>query len=112
MLNLIITIKYKYLQPLIAQSAGYVEHIDFISADRWDPQRMSWYDIKQSDGQVLLMLDIWGMQGNPSLSSLPGSLWFGVVVPDSFLSLGQIELNSIPMLNWTAWNRKVLTLKL
>ena len=43
------------------------------------------------------------------MGTLPGPLWPGVVVPDRFLSMGQIELNCLLMLNWTAWNRTVLT---
>ena len=45
------------------------------------------------------MLKLWGMQSIPSLPSLPGLLWFGVIAPDLVLSIGQIELNSILMLN-------------
>ena len=39
------------------------------------------------------MLELWGMQSTPSLSSLPGSVWPGMVAPDRVLSMGQIELN-------------------
>ena len=28
------------------------------------------------------MLELWGMRSIPSLSSLPGPLWLGVIVPD------------------------------
>ena len=51
------------------------------------------YDSKQSDDEVLLMLDLWGMQSTPSLPSLPGPLWPRVVAIDSVQSMGQIELN-------------------
>ena len=50
--------------------------------------------------------------GTPSLPSLPGSLLSGVVAPDRVISIGQMELNSILMLNWMARNRNVLTFKL
>ena len=63
------------------------------------------YDNKQSDDEVLLMLELWGMQSIRSLPSLPGPLWPGVVVPDRVLSMGQIELNCVLILNWIAWNR-------
>ena len=46
--------------------------------------------LKQSDGEVSVMLELWGMQSTPSLPSLPGPLWPGVVAPD-----GQIELFNI-----------------
>ena len=39
------------------------------------------YNTKQSDGEVPVMLELWGMQSTPSLPSLPGPLWPGVVVP-------------------------------
>ena len=45
------------------------------------------------------MLVLWGMQSTPSLPSLPGPLWPGMVAPDKVLPLGQIELNCVLMLN-------------
>ena len=48
----------------------------------------SWYDTKQSDGEVPVMLKLWGMQSTPSLSLLPGPLWSGMVAPDRALSMG------------------------
>ena len=45
------------------------------------------------------MLELWGMRSTPSLPSLPGPLWLGVVAPDRVLSMGQIELNCVLMLN-------------
>ena len=41
------------------------------------------------------MLELRRMQTTPSLPSLPGPLWSGVVVPDRILSMGQIELFDI-----------------
>ena len=38
------------------------------------------------------MLELWGMRSTPSLPSLPGPLWPGVVAPDRVLSLSRIEL--------------------
>ena len=57
------------------------------------------YDIKLSDGEVLVMLEPWRMQSTPSLPSLPGPLWPGVVAPDRALSMGQIELKCVLILN-------------
>ena len=37
------------------------------------------------------MLELWEMQSTPSLLSLPGSLWLGVVAPERVLSMDQIE---------------------
>ena len=50
------------------------------------------YDTKQTDGEVTVMLEIWGMRSMPSLPLLPGPLWARVVAPDRVLSMGQIEL--------------------
>ena len=59
------------------------------------PQRESWiYDTKQSDGEVPAMLELWGMRSTPSLPSLPGPLWPGVVAPDRALSMGWIQLTA------------------
>ena len=72
-----------------------------------------------------VMLELWGMWSTLSLSSLPGSLWLGLVASDKVLFMGQIEhkwvllleielwyWNYVLMLNWTAWNRIDLTWKL
>ena len=45
------------------------------------------------------MLDLEGMRSTPSLLSLPSPLWLEVVAPDRVLSMGQIELNCVLMLN-------------
>ena len=50
------------------------------------------YEIKQSDGEASVMLELWGMWSTPLLLSLLGSLWPGVVAPDRVLFMGQIEL--------------------
>ena len=67
-------------KQLIAQSAGTVEYTD--------PNECPGYDTKQSDGEVPVVLELWGMRITPSLPSLPGPLWPGVVAPDSTLSMG------------------------
>ena len=45
------------------------------------------------------MLELWGMWSTPSYPSLHGSLWSGVVAPDRVLSIDQIEVNCVLMLN-------------
>ena len=55
------------------------------------------------------MLELWECGVPPSLPLFPGSLWLGVLAPDSVLCMGQIELNCVLMLNWIAWNRTFLT---
>ena len=52
------------------------------------PHECPGYDTKQSDGEVPAMLELWGMRSTPSWTSLPGSLWPGVVAPDKALSMG------------------------
>ena len=41
------------------------------------------------------MLELWGIQSNPSLLSLPGPFWPGMVAQDRVLSMGQVELFDI-----------------
>ena len=60
------------------------------------------------DGEISIKLELWGMQSTPSLLSLPGPLWPGMVAYNRVLSMGQIELNCIQMLKWTTWNRTFL----
>ena len=45
------------------------------------------------------MLELWEMLSTPSLPSLPGPLWLGVVAPDKVLSMGQREWDCVLMLN-------------
>ena len=45
------------------------------------------------------MLDLLEMQSTPLLSSLPSPLCPGVAALDKVLSMGQIELNCLLMLN-------------
>ena len=80
--------------------------------ERTPSNECSWYDTKQSDGEASVVLELWGMQSTSSLPSLTGQLWLAMVAPDRVLSRGQIELNCVLMLNWIAWNRTDLTLKL
>ena len=47
----------------------------------------------------------------PSLPPLLGPLWLGVVAPDSILSIGQIELHCVLMLNWIVWNGTVFDIE-
>ena len=84
----------------IAQSAGAIEYIDCFPAERLDPpHKCSGYYTNQSDGEVPVMLELWEMQSTPSLLPLSGPFWTGVVTPDRVLSMGQIGLNCVLMLN-------------
>ena len=66
-----------------AQSSGAVEYTDCISAVENDPyphpKVCLGYDIKQSDGEVSVMLGLYGIQSTPLFPSLPDQLWPGVV---------------------------------
>ena len=72
-----------YYQTLIAEALTAP-----LQKGKTPPQRVSWYDSKQSNGEVTVMLGVWGIQSTPSLPSLPIPLWPGVVAPDRALSMG------------------------
>ena len=90
------------------------------------PDEWPKYDTKQSVSEALVTLEIWGMRSTPSLPSLPGSLWPGVVSPGMVLAMKQtvITLNRIiwkylfltlkmcTNVKLNCWNRTVLTFKL
>ena len=85
-----------FLFIISAQSAGAGEYTNCISAEKYpSPNECPGYDIKQSNGEVAVMLELWGMLCTPSLPSLPGPLWPQIVAPDKLLSMGQIELFDI-----------------
>ena len=65
------------------------------------------YDTKQSDGEVPVMLELWGIRCTPSLSSLPGPLWPGMVAPDKGAIYALNRTNCILMLKWIVWIRTV-----
>ena len=67
------------------------------------------YDTKQSDGEVPVMLELWGIQCIPLLPLLRGPLWPRVEAFDSLLSIGKIQQNYVLILYWTVWNRTVST---
>ena len=54
------------------------------------PNWVSWYDTKQSDGEVLAVLKLWGMRSTPLLTSLP----------DKGPIYGLNRTSRILMLNW------------
>ena len=69
-----------------AQSAGGVEYTDCPSAEGVRlSNKYPGDDTKQSDGEVPVMLELWGMQSTPSLPLLPGLLWPGMIAPDRVL---------------------------
>ena len=81
---------------LKALLAGVAEFIDCFPVEGWDSSIESLgYDIKQTNGEASVMLELWEMQNTFSLLLLLGPLWTWVVVPDKVLSMGQIELFDI-----------------
>ena len=62
----------------MAQLAGALEYTDCISAEGQDSSNeCPGYDTKQFDGEAPVMLELWVMQGTPSLP-----LWPRVVALD------------------------------
>ena len=49
------------------------------------PNECPRYDTKQSDGEVPVILVLWGIRNT---LSLPGPIWSRVVAPDRALSMG------------------------
>ena len=77
-----------HLTLCIAQSAGAVEYTNCTSAVGVTPPPFPGYDTKQSDGEIPVVLGLWGMWSTPSLLLLPGPLWPGMVAPDKALTMG------------------------
>ena len=70
----LLSLAYLNVNPdiFIAQLAGTVEYTKCFSAE--DPaNNCSGYETKQSDGEVLVMLKLWGMRSTPLLPSFRGS---------------------------------------
>ncbi len=77
------------LNYIFAQSAEVVEYTDCTSSQGYDlPNECRGYDTKKSDGEVPVMLGLRRIQSTPSLPSIPGPLWPGMVAPDRALSMG------------------------
>ena len=74
---------------LIAQSAGDVEYTNYTSTEEWDlPNESPGYDTKESDGEVPVTQELWGMRIILALPLFPGPLWPGMVIPSRALSMG------------------------
>ena len=64
-------------------SVGLIPLNDITFSNEWPD-----YDTKQSDGEVPVMLGLWGMQNTASLLLLSGPFWLGIEAPDRVLSQG------------------------
>ena len=89
-----------YLKSPIFSIHGLLRHLHLSRGLRHPPNECLRYDSKQSDGEVPVMHELWGIQGTPSLTSLTGPLYPGVVVPDRFLFMGPLKLNYVLIENW------------
>ena len=77
-----------------------VEYTDYFSAEELDtPNKCPGYDAKQTDANVPVMLELWGMWSTPLLPLLPGPLWPGVIAPDKGPIYGLNRTYCILMLN-------------
>ena len=100
---------FKQRMALLARDA---EFTDCFSAEGKDSSNeCPVYDTKQSDVEASVMQELWGMRSIPLLLSLPDPPRPWVVELDRVLSMGQIELYCVLMLNWIAWNRTVYMYK-
>ena len=90
---------YQYYHPLYDSWGCRIHRMHLCKWVRL-PNECPVNDTKQSDGQVPVMLEIRGMRSTPLLPSPPGPLLPGVVAPDRVLSIYQIELNYLFLLNW------------
>ena len=65
------SINYK---SFVTQLTGAVEYTDCFSAEGSPPNECPVYDIKQSENEVPVMLELWEMPSTPLLPLLPGPL--------------------------------------
>ena len=71
------------------------------------------YDIKHSNDEAPVMLELWGMQSTTSLPTLPGQLWLVVVAPDGFLSIRKYKFLTfkLSVSNWS-WETELFKIEL
>ena len=81
----------------------WTHRLHFWRGVRPHPNECPRYDAKQSDGEVPVVLELWGILSTPSLPLFPGPLWPGMVTRDRALN----KTNCILMLNWIVWNRTI-----
>ena len=63
------------------------------------PNECPGYDTKQSDGEVPVMLELWGNVEYPFISIAPGPFWPGMVAPDKGPIYELNRTNGILILN-------------
>ena len=100
------------MSPILIKFSTY--RVSFVSLAQLGkihhhPDECPGYNTKQYDGEAPVMLELWGMQSSPLLPSLPCPLWPRVVALDRVLSMSQIELKCVLMLNRTVLIFKLRT---
>ena len=75
------------------------------SGVRPQPNEYPVYDTKQFDGKVPVFLEFCRIYSTPSLLSLPGQVWTGLVAPDRF------HLKYVLILNFIAGNITVFDIE-
>ena len=99
----------------LTQSAGWgdwiIHRLLLCGGVRSSPNEFPVYDIKPSEDEGPVMLELWGIRSTHSLPSLLGPLWLQMVALDRVLSIIQIEIKRVLMLPWIVWNRTVLIVK-
>ena len=79
------TVVHTHMHQLLnINTSGYLRKVIHcpLQRGRTSPNKCPGYDTKQS------VSEIWEIQSTPSLPSLPGPLWSGVVASDRILSIG------------------------
>ena len=60
----------------------------FLQRSQSVPSECPGYNTKQSNGDVSVMLELWGMQSTPLSPSLQCLFWLSIVAPDKAVSMG------------------------
>ena len=93
-------LKINLSYAIIAQSVGAVEYTGCNSADGYDTtNECPDYGTKESDGEIPVKLELWGMRSSPLLPSLQGPFKPGMVASDMGPIYGLNRTNGILMLN-------------
>ena len=97
--------------------SGKIHRLHTCRRIRLPSQWVSWNNTKQFDGEVPVMLELWGTRSPPLLPLLRnGSTWSDPIYrlnrTSCILMLNWIVWIRTVWLNWIAWNRNVFTIKL
>ena len=85
-----IRLQFKTTFSYISSSVGWgcrIHQLHLCRGIRLPLNKCLGYDLKQSDGEAPVLLELWGMWGTSSLPLLPDSLWHRVVTPNRVLSM-------------------------